>query len=205
MHLEPITLYLLDTINMLKNYELVILLQPQLSKDDHEKLVSDIQKMITDNGGKVIDTDDMGMLTLAHQITKAKLQQAHFISYHLELPGDKIQMLKSAFAITKGVVRFSFFLMNANEKFVSFKDTNKTWEKKEDAKPKEVVVKKGFFQDDTTLEHINWKSVNFLRHYMTRFGEIKPRAFMGNRVKHQKKVRIAIIRARELGVLPYTN
>ena len=103
----------------MKNYELVVLLQPQLSKDEHEKLVSDIQKLITDNGGKILDTDDMGMITLAHQITKGKLTQAYFISYHIELPGDKIQTLKSTFAITKGLVRFAFFLMAAGDKLVS--------------------------------------------------------------------------------------
>jgi len=189
----------------MKHYELVILLQPQLSKDDHGKLVHDIQKLIADNGGKIVETDDMGMLTLAHDITKAKLKQAYFISYHLELPGEKIQGLKSTFAITKGLIRFAFFLMNDKEKLVSYAETNKAWEKKEDHKPKEVVVKKGFLNGEGMPENINRKSANFLRHYMTRFGEIKPRAFMGNRVKHQKKVRVAIIRARELGVLPYTN
>ncbi len=189
----------------MKNYELVILLQPQLSKDEHEKLVSDIEKLIAEQGGKILATDDMGITVLAHQITKAKLTQAYFISYQLDLSGDKIQALKSTFAITKGIVRFFFFIMDANEKFVSFKDTNKTWEPKEDKKPKEVIIKKGALNDDEMVENINWKSVNFLRHYMTRFGDIKPRAFMGNRVKHQKKIRKAIIRARELGVLPYTR
>ena len=189
----------------MKHYELVVMLQPQLSKDDQEKLISDIEKRIADNGGKILDTDDMGMVTLAHEITKAKLKQAHFISYHLDLPGDKIQGMKSAFGITKGLVRFSFFSMGPKEKFMSYAETNKTWAPKEDAKPKEAVIKKGFLNQDEAPDNINWKSTSFLRNYMTRFGEIKPRAFMGNRVKHQKKVRVAIIRARELGVLPYTN
>lgn len=190
----------------MKNYELVVMLQPQLSKDDHEKLVSDIQKLIADNGGRILDTDEMGMMTLSHEITKAKLKQAYFLSYHLEIDGEKIQGLKSTFAITKGLVRFAFFAMTDKEKLVSYKDINKAWEKKEDAKPKEAVIKKGAFNaDDTLVDNINWKAVNFLKNYMTRFGDIKPRAFMGNRVKHQKKVRIAIIRARELGVLPYAN
>lgn len=189
----------------MKNYELVILLQPQLSKDDHEKLVNDILKLIADNGGKIVATDDMGMTTLTHDITKLKLKQAYFISYHLELSGDKVQTLKSAFAIMKGIVRFAFFLMDAREAFISYAEINKTWEQEKDAKGKNITVKKGFFEDDAMLSNINWKAVNLLRHYTTRFGEIKPRSFMGNRVKHQKKVRRAIIRARELGVLAYTH
>lgn len=85
----------------MKNYELVVLLQPQLSKDDQEKLANDIAKLIAQEGGKILSTDEMGLTTLTHQITKAKLTQAYFISYHLELSGDKIQALKSTFAITK--------------------------------------------------------------------------------------------------------
>jgi len=59
------------------------------------------------------------------------------------------------------------------------------------------------FKDKTNLDLINWKSVDFLRAYTTRFGNIKPRRFTGLSVSHQKKVRQAIIRARELWVLPY--
>jgi ribosomal protein S18 len=54
------------------------------------------------------------------------------------------------------------------------------------------------FKDKTNLDLINWKSVEFLRTYTTRFGTIKPRRFTGLSVSHQKKVRQAIIRAREL-------
>ncbi len=189
----------------MKNYELVILLQPQLSKDDHEKLVNDIQKLLANSGGKIIATDDMGMTTLTHDITKLKLKQAYFISYHLELSGDKVQSLKAAFGIMKGLIRFAFFLMAPSEQFISYAEINKTWEQEKDAKGKNITVKKGFFEDDATISNINWKAVNLLKHYTTRFGNIKPRAFMGNRVKHQKKVRRAIIRARELGVLAYTH
>lgn len=189
----------------MKHYELVVLFQPQLSKEDHEKAVNDVQKLIADNGGKIIATDDIGMTTLAHDITKLKVKQAYFISYHLELGGDKIQTLKSTFAITKGILRFSFFLMDSREAFISYAEINKKWEQEKDAKGKNITVKKGFFEDKDMLVNINWKNVNLLRHYTTRFGNIKPRSFMGNRVKDQKKVRQAIIRARELGVLPYTH
>lgn len=189
----------------MKNYELVVLLQPQLSKDEHEKAVQEIQKLLADQGGKIIATDDMGMTTLAHDITKLKIKQAYILSYHIELPGDKVQTLKSSFAITKGIIRFSFFLMAPKEAFVMFADINKKWEQEKDAKGKNIVVKKGLFEEKEMLTQINWKAVNLMKHYMTRFGNIKPRSYMGNRVKDQKKIRQAIIRARELGVLPYTH
>ncbi len=60
-----------------------------------------------------------------------------------------------------------------------------------------------FFSSSENEQLINRKSVNLLKRYMTRFGDIKKRKYTGNSVKHQKAVRQAIIRARELGLLPY--
>ena len=50
---------------------------------------------------------------------------------------------------------------------------------------------------------INWKAVALLKYYTTRFGNIKPRKFTKLPVKYQKKVRKAIINAREFGLLSY--
>ncbi|MBS8121793.1 30S ribosomal protein S18 [Candidatus Vampirococcus lugosii] len=64
------------------------------------------------------------------------------------------------------------------------------------------MSKKSYF-DKNNEYLINWKSVILLKKYMTRFGDIKPRRFTGNSVSQQKKVRKAIIRARELGIIEY--
>lgn len=50
---------------------------------------------------------------------------------------------------------------------------------------------------------INWKSVNLLSKYVTRFWDIKPRKFTWNSVSQQKELKKAISRARELALLPY--
>jgi ribosomal protein S18 len=54
-------------------------------------------------------------------------------------------------------------------------------------------------------QYINWKSPVFLNNYISRFADIKARKFTKNTVKVQKKIRKAIIRARELGLLPYVK
>jgi len=59
------------------------------------------------------------------------------------------------------------------------------------------------FKGKENLDMISWKSPEFLRQFTTRFATIKPRKFTGLPVKHQKKVRQAIIRARELWLMPY--
>ena len=50
---------------------------------------------------------------------------------------------------------------------------------------------------------INWKSVLLLKHFVNRFGNIKLRKFTKLPVKYQKRIRKAIINARELWLIPY--
>jgi len=50
---------------------------------------------------------------------------------------------------------------------------------------------------------INWKSVILLKHFVDRFGNIKKRKFTKLSVKYQKRIRKAIINARELWLIPY--
>ncbi len=50
---------------------------------------------------------------------------------------------------------------------------------------------------------INWKAYILLRHFVNRFGNIKKRKFTKLPVKYQKRVRKAIINAREFGLIPY--
>lgn len=67
------------------------------------------------------------------------------------------------------------------------------------------VKKKDFFAYGDNELLINWKSIALLKKYTTRFGNIKPRKYTGVSVKHQKALRKAIIRAREIGLVPYTK
>ena len=65
------------------------------------------------------------------------------------------------------------------------------------------MPRKSFFSDLRNEYLINWKSIVILKRYMTRFWDIKKRKYTGVPVKIQKRIRKAIIRARELGLLPY--
>jgi len=53
--------------------------------------------------------------------------------------------------------------------------------------------------------HIDYKEVNRLRRFVTERGKILPRRVSGNCAKHQRVLAVAIKRARELALLPYTG
>lgn len=54
------------------------------------------------------------------------------------------------------------------------------------------------------VDFIDYKDTNLLRKYMTDRGKIKPRRVTGTCTQHQHDVALAIKRAREMALLPYT-
>ncbi|GAA0178205.1 30S ribosomal protein S18 [Clostridium sediminicola] len=52
---------------------------------------------------------------------------------------------------------------------------------------------------------IDYKDVNKLKKYITERGKILPRRISGNCAKHQRELTLAIKRARNMALLPYTT
>lgn len=54
------------------------------------------------------------------------------------------------------------------------------------------------------VQKIDYKEVARLRKYITERGKILPRRISGNCAKHQRQLTVAIKRARNIALLPYT-
>ena len=54
------------------------------------------------------------------------------------------------------------------------------------------------------VEHIDYNDVAKLRRFITERGKILPRRISGNCAKHQRQVTVAIKRARNIALLPFT-
>lgn len=54
------------------------------------------------------------------------------------------------------------------------------------------------------VENIDYKDAAKLRRFITERGKILPRRISGNCAKHQRQVTIAIKRARNIALLPFT-
>ena len=54
------------------------------------------------------------------------------------------------------------------------------------------------------VEHIDYKDVAKLRRFVTERGKILPRRISGNCAKHQRQVTVAIKRARNIALPPFT-
>lgn len=55
------------------------------------------------------------------------------------------------------------------------------------------------------ITHIDYKDVDLLKRFISERGKILPRRVTGTSAKYQRKLTVAIKRARQVALLPYVN
>lgn len=87
----------------MNTYEIAILFHPDL-EIDLTKPQAKVEKIFTDNGGKVEKTDNWGKRKLAYTI--AKQDHAVYVFYTVQLPGESVKKVESTLNITDEVIRY---------------------------------------------------------------------------------------------------
>ena len=82
---------------------------------------------------------------------------------------------------------------------------------KKDGKGGEAPRRGGFFRRRRVckfcaekIDYINYKDVRLLTPFLPERGKIQPRRISGTCALHQRKLRVALMRARQLALIPYT-
>jgi small subunit ribosomal protein S6 len=84
-------------------YEIATVYDPDL-EIDLEKATSRVEKILTDNGATITNTDNWGKRKLAYPI--AKHDMGIYVFYTVDMPGANVQKLESILNITDEVIRF---------------------------------------------------------------------------------------------------
>lgn len=87
----------------MKEYELTVLIHPDLEADLEAKLES-VRQLVTSNGGKVVTEDSWGKKKLAYQINKQDFALYHYME--VSLPAEAPLTISNALNITDGVLRY---------------------------------------------------------------------------------------------------
>ena len=88
---------------MISQYEIAVLYHPDLEVD-LTKAEEKVTKLFTDNGGKVVATDNWGKRKLLYTIKK--LDHAVYVFYTVEMPGEGVLKVESTLNITDEVIRY---------------------------------------------------------------------------------------------------
>ncbi len=94
-------------------YEVAVLYHPSLEVD-LSKAEDRVLKIFTDNGGKLIKTDNWGKRKLAYPIKKN--EHAIYVFYTVEMPGSAIAKVESTLNITDEVIRFLIIKLDLKAK-----------------------------------------------------------------------------------------
>jgi len=84
-------------------YEVAVLYHPGL-EIDLEKGSGKVEKIFTDNKGKVVNADNWGKRKLAYPIKKN--ESAVYVIYTVEMPAENVKKVESVLNITDEVIRF---------------------------------------------------------------------------------------------------
>jgi small subunit ribosomal protein S6 len=87
----------------MNQYEIAVLYHPDLDLD-LDKATAKVEKIFTDNGGKVTNVDNWGKRKLAYNIKKN--EHAVYVFYTVEFPAEAVRKVESIMNITDEVIRF---------------------------------------------------------------------------------------------------
>lgn len=152
----------------MKNYELVLLLNPSVQDKEQKEFLASLEKEIQKN---IVEKDDIGLLNLAHDLGEKKgNNKFYFVSYYLKADTDLAKTINQFLLYNKIVYRYFLYSMNKTEVPLSYEKTQQEMQKVID---EWVEKKKGnkmtFFTKPENTKYVSWKAIPMLKKYMTRF------------------------------------
>lgn len=116
----------------MNQYELAVLYHPDLEVD-LDKGEQRVKKIISDNKGTIVDTDNWGKKKLAYPI--AKNESAVYVFYTVELPATSLQKVEAVLNITDEVIRYLIVKIDPKEQAKIAAAKAEVEKKRAEAKP----------------------------------------------------------------------
>ena len=94
-------------------YEHVFLARQDLAQAQVDALAENAKKIIDDNNGRVVKTENWGLRSLAYKI--AKNRKAHYVMLEIDAPGDVVAELERQTQINEDVIRYMTVKVDGHE------------------------------------------------------------------------------------------
>ncbi len=89
---------------MQRTYEVMFIVRPDLSEEDIDKLISNLESNVTTAGGTVKSTEKMGKRRLAYIVRK--FQDGFYVLLTLEGSGELVKEIERRLRVTEQVIKF---------------------------------------------------------------------------------------------------
>ena len=94
-------------------YESVFISRQDISATQVEGLTETFSKVISDNGGSIVNTESWGLRTLAYRIKKNR--KGHYVMFHIDAPSAAIHEMERQMRINEDVLRYLTIKVDAFE------------------------------------------------------------------------------------------
>lgn len=88
----------------MRDYELTIIIQPELDEEDRATLIGQVQEWITSLDGVVIKADHWGLRKLAYTLNNFK--RGYYIQLQIQISGDNVRELERRLKISEPIIRY---------------------------------------------------------------------------------------------------
>jgi small subunit ribosomal protein S6 len=89
---------------MNRNYELIVILDPELTAAEQEKLLEKFKKQITDAEGKISSAKELGKKELAYPVKKKNAGTFYLVEF--SAPGSFLLSLRQKLILEEKVLRY---------------------------------------------------------------------------------------------------
>jgi small subunit ribosomal protein S6 len=90
----------------MSNFEAVVLLSPEISPTTRSSCLDNLEKMISEKSGQIINNEDWGLKDLSYKINH--YSKAFYNFYQIEIEGDKIESIKKILNQDENFIRHLF-------------------------------------------------------------------------------------------------
>ncbi len=85
-------------------YETIFITRQEVSAQDIEKITANFSKTLTDNGGKIVKTEQWGLRDLAYPIKKSS--KAYYTFLGIDSPYPALKELERKLSLSEEILRF---------------------------------------------------------------------------------------------------
>jgi small subunit ribosomal protein S6 len=88
----------------MRKYEIIFLVRPDVSEEELDKLIAQMEGVVAGAGGKLEKAEKMGRRRLAYRV--AGQREAFFVYFTLEGSGDTIKEFERRLKVTDSVIKY---------------------------------------------------------------------------------------------------
>lgn len=85
-------------------YETIFITRQEVSLNDVEKFTANFSKILTDNGGTIVKTEQWGLRDLAYPIKKSN--KAYYTMLAIDSPYGAVKEMEAKLALSEDVLRY---------------------------------------------------------------------------------------------------